>query len=251
MWIITHNFLKIIMKIQKFQKKFSVTREQINIKEEIFLALSDKRYLDRLSRNAKFAVIDGMSFEQQKLFMQKNKMYKKGYYASMYKSGYYGSSFELKEKKLKELKEKEFVPIKTDPKKALKQALNLLNTGFTLNKNVKKNAYHIEYGKCYHCDNDYCTCGEYSYEYTTVNYELRDKEYKEKTKIIKKVINLIKNNLLPIKYGKNEGIIYFEYCGRQVSFHDPKNQIKNVKKFNGCWTGVKNKKIPFTFLTKD
>jgi len=247
MWIITHNFLYFIMKIQKFKDPYTKYRNEINIKEEVFFALSDSRYLELLSYNAQQDVIDSMSFEQYKYFLKKNKKYSK-----KNKQGWTNFDFLiLKNKKLKELEkikvQNNFEKIKTEPQKALKQALNLLNVCFTINKNVKKKAYHTEYGACYHCGYDTCVCGEYAYDYTTVDYDLRDKEYFEKTKIIKKVINLIKNNLLPIKYGKNDGIVYFEYLGSQVSFHDPKNQIKNCKKFNGSWTGVPNKKIPFIF----
>lgn len=234
------------MKIKKFKSWRKFGRNEINIKEEVFLALSDRRYFNLLSDNARQDVINSMSFQQYKFFLKKNKIYKKIKKEYSWESD---STTELQLKIKKELvQKKEFVPICTDPKKALKQALNLLNVCFTINKNVKKKAYHTEYGACYHCGKDSCTCGEYSYSYTTVDYNLRDNEYNQKTKIIKKVINLIKNNLLPIKYGKNDGIIYFEYLGNQVSFHDPKNQIKNIKKFNGVWTGVPNKKIPFTFL---
>jgi hypothetical protein len=226
------------MKTQKFKVNSwsRIPRDRIDIKEEVFLVLSDRRYLNLLSSNAQADVIDKMTFDQYKKFLKKNKKY------NIYKKEV------LKEKKLKELQKTNYLPIKGDAKKALRQALNLLNVAFTLNKNVKKKAYHTEYGACYHCDHDSCICGEYAYAHTTVNYTLRDSEYAEKTKIIKKVINLIKNNLLPIKYGKNDGIVYFEYLGSQVSFHDPKNQI-NCKKFNGTWTGVPNKKIPFPFLT--
>jgi hypothetical protein len=232
------------MKKNKFKSIWGGTpRNEIDIKHEIFLALSDKRYLDLLSSNAQADVLDSMSFEQYKFFLKKNKLYKS--------TEEYGLAIQesiekriLKKKKEKELKKPRFVPICTNPKTALKQALRLLNAAFTLNKNVKKSAYDTQ--TCCEHGCDYCG---YSGSHTSVDYNLRDSEYAEKSKIIKKVINLIKNNLLPIKYGKNDGIVYFEYLGKQVSFHDPKNQIKNCKKFNGAWTGVPNKKIPFTFVS--
>lgn len=172
----------------------------------------------------------------------------------------YSKTFSIKEK---ELKKQNSIKIKTEPKKALTQALKLLNTAFTLNKNVKKKAYKEEkLDYCGRCDSSYeeaqkahfsCPESDWADCYfasTIVDYTLRDSEYSQKTKIIKKVINLIKNNLLPIKYGKNENIVYFEYCGRQISFHDPKNQINNVKKFNGVWNGIPNKKIPFDWIAR-
>lgn len=225
------------MKTQKFKvcPWERTTLDEINIKEQIFLALSDKRYLNLLSRNAKDAVIEAMSFDQYKKFLKKNKMYGSD------------SGFKLKTKKQRELKNPKFSVIKTDPEKALHQALNLLNTAFTLNKNVKKKAY--EYETCFFCGGDGCGCCGGDGVRCNVDYDLRGSEYREKTKIIKKVINLIKNNNLPIKYGKNDGVVYFEYLGSQVSFHDPKNEIKNCKRFKGIWTGVRNKKIPF-ILTK-
>lgn len=232
------------MKIQKFKVSYCrLARNEIDTKSEVFFALSDKRYLNLLSNNAWDDVITSMTFDQYKYFLKKNKWYNSA------------SLRILREKKKKELelfKKPKFLKIQTNPKLAiqtnpklaLKQALNLLNTGFTINKNVKKNAYMHD--TCSICHGEGCgSCDGTGIGYTSVDYDLRNKEYKEKTKIIKKVINLIKNNLLPIKYGKNDDIVYFEYLGRQVSFHDPKGQIKNVKKFNGAWTGVPNKKIPF------
>jgi len=127
---------------------------------------------------------------------------------------------------------------------SLNSALIALNACFTINKNVKKNAYSDEIMSC--CNDDCCDrcygCGEYIH--TTVDYDLRDNEYKRKTLILRSVIHAIRENRLPIKYGKLEGILYFQYLWNQVSFHDPKDQV-NAKEFNWIWNGIKNKKIPF------
>lgn len=132
----------------------------------------------------------------------------------------------------------------------LNEALNKLNICFTINKNVKIKAYHIKYyDHCAQCgaetEEENLNC-DHIFSWTTVNYKLRNSMYYDKTSLIITVINSIRKNKLPIKYGKNDGIVYFEYLGKQVSFHDPKNLIR-CKKFNGEWNQVKNKKIPFPF----
>lgn len=132
------------------------------------------------------------------------------------------------------------------------EVLKLLNKTFTLNKNVKKKAYqHIDCS-CYECWWSWytywytcCECtGSWLGVYTEVNYTLRDREYSRKTKYIKTAISLIQDNRLPIKYGKKDWVVFFEYRGSQVSFHDPKRQI-NCKPFDWEWTWIKNKRIPF------
>lgn len=130
-----------------------------------------------------------------------------------------------------------FTPPVKEVKGDLKDVLNLLNKCFLINKNVKKNAYtHIEY------INDYW----YEDTRTDVDYDLRDREYSRKTALIKTAIGLIRYNNLPIDFWKKEWIVYFEHNGKQVSFHDPKEQI--ICKFkNKNWSWIINKKIPFLF----
>jgi hypothetical protein len=75
---------------------------------------------------------------------------------------------------------------------------------------------------------------------------LRDREYSRKTALIKTAISLIQYNNLPIDYWKKEWIVYFEYQGKQLSFHDPKEKI--ICKFKDKnWSWIINKKIPFLF----
>ena len=143
------------------------------------------------------------------------------------------------------------IEIKKYKKSILIKCLKQLNNCFTINKNVKQKAYSTKTYIC-ECNNDitcnYCY-GTGVYDHTEVDYDLRNGMYKLKSLIIKECIILIKEYRLPIKYGKNEGIIYFEYLGHQVSFHDPKNKI-NCKKFNGVWNEIINKKIPFIINKK-
>lgn len=118
----------------------------------------------------------------------------------------------------------------------LHHALTLMNVCFSVNKNVKKWAYKREYED------------ERDFEgWVRVDYDLRDKMYNQKTALIIAVIRGIRENRLPIKYGKNKGIIYFKYLGRQVSFHDPQNII-HCKPYAGVWCGRRNKRIPFEFI---
>ena len=147
-----------------------------------------------------------------------------------------------------------FIPPIKEQKASLKDVLQLINKIFLINKNVKLNAYSVEITnlccRCWqHKNKNLISCPESDhdscrFENTIVDYDLRDKEYSRKTACIKTAIGLIKYNNLPIQYWKNKWIVYFEYRGRQVSFHDPKEQIicpyapKN-------WCGIKNKKIPF------
>jgi len=144
----------------------------------------------------------------------------------------------------------------------LKQTLKLINTCYTINKNVKQKAYTVvEYNHCQRCGRS--KEGYYNYyiggcdmhdwkdcyfEHTSVDKKLRDSEYKEKSKLIFKIIKNIKKYQLPIKYGKNDDVIYFQFNDIQCSFHDKSNQFANCKKFKGSWTGVPNKKIPFSFV---
>lgn len=120
----------------------------------------------------------------------------------------------------------------------LHHALTLLNACFSVNKNVKKWAYKREFED----DRDF-------EGWVHVDYTLRDKMYNQKTALIIAVIRGIRENRLPIKYGKNKGIVYFEYLGRQVSFHDPGNII-HCKPYAGVWCGRRNKRIPFEFNNK-
>src|SRR5574344_1295515 len=64
------------------------------------------------------------------------------------------------------------------------------------------------------------------------------KYYNQKTKLIAASINLIKNYKLPIKYGQKDEIIYFEFEGKQFSFHGF-SRI-GIKQFNGNWIGYPN-----------
>lgn len=141
------------------------------------------------------------------------------------------ADFVQREKKEKVREEK-----KEGEKMTLRHALVLLNACFSVNKNVKKWAYKREYED----DRDF-------EGWVHVDYTLRDKMYNQKTALIIAIIRGIRENRLPIKYGKNKGIIYFEYLGRQVSFHDPQNII-HCKPYAGVWCGRRNKKIPFGFI---
>lgn len=148
--------------------------------------------------------------------------------------------------------------LKPTKKTTLGHTLELLNIAFKVNVNVKNKAYTTtQLDRCGRCgctkeDNPFwdvnCLRSDFRecyFEQTEVDYYLRDKMYNQKQNLIKKIINNIKNYSLPIKYGKNNGIIYFEFKGTQCSFHDPKNYFKGLKKFAGSWTGVRNERKPF------
>jgi len=93
--------------------------------------------------------------------------------------------------------------------------LYLLNKTFLINADVKNRAYHTEYSNtCFWCgctqeeNNNYiCPAHERqicTFEWTTVNKSIKEKEYSRKTANLITVIKMIKDNNLPIKYGKNE-----------------------------------------------
>ena len=73
-------------------------------------------------------------------------------------------------------------------------------------------------------------------------YGVRSSEYSDfydkKIKLIAKAIDLIKIHNLPIKYGQKNEIIYFEFEGKQFSFHG--FPCESVKPFNGEWIGHPN-----------
>jgi hypothetical protein len=150
---------------------------------------------------------------------------------------------------------KEEIKIKKEKTRNIKSSLDdlnkilyHLNICFTINKNVKKKAY--EHNECSYCDGAGCSYCDYDGVYTEVDYAMRDNMYKNKTALIIFCISEIQKRRLPIKYGKNDGIVYFEYCSKQVSFHDPKNQI-NCKPFKGVWNEIPNIKIPFNWVKKN
>ena len=62
--------------------------------------------------------------------------------------------------------------------------------------------------------------------------------YTQKTKLIAKAIGLIKANNLSIKYGQKNEIIYFEFEGKQFSFHG--FPCRGIKSFKGEWIGHPN-----------
>ena len=64
------------------------------------------------------------------------------------------------------------------------------------------------------------------------------KYYDQKIKLIATSINLIKTYKLPIKYGQKNEIIYFEFEGKQFSFHG--FPCEGIKTFNGEWIGYPN-----------
>lgn len=134
----------------------------------------------------------------------------------------------------------------------IKKILHSLNSCWTINKNVKQKAY--KFYACPYCnslDNGsrdcICTYCRWYWGWTEVDYNMRDFMYFQKTKIIKFCIDQIKNHRLPIKYWKNNDIIYFQYLNQQVSFHDPFNKIE-CKKFKWNWTWKINKWIPYKFI---
>lgn len=73
-------------------------------------------------------------------------------------------------------------------------------------------------------------------------YGIRSSDYSEyynqKIKLIAASINLIKTYKLPIKYGQKDEIIYFEFEGKQFSFHGFPS--RGIKPFNGKWIGHPN-----------
>jgi hypothetical protein len=84
-----------------------------------------------------------------------------------------------------------------------------------------------------------------------VGWGLAAELYDNKTLFINKAICLIREHQLPIKYGyKNDDgrVIYFEYLGHQVSFHDPRNQVDCHKLYKGAWVGVRQNKSPFSCI---
>lgn len=73
-------------------------------------------------------------------------------------------------------------------------------------------------------------------------YGVRSSDYSEyydkKIKLIAKVIDLIKTYKLSIKYGQKNEIIYFEFEGKQFSFHG--FPCRGIKTFKGEWIGHPN-----------
>lgn len=59
--------------------------------------------------------------------------------------------------------------------------------------------------------------------------------YAQKEELIRKIVEKIKQFQLPIKYGVNDGIIYFAFEGEQFSFH---GTYRVLKKYNGNWIGT-------------
>jgi hypothetical protein len=111
----------------------------------------------------------------------------------------------------------------------LRDALQLLQRAFLINRKVKRDAYD-------HSDPFY----------TVVDYDLRDAMYEWKAAHINKAIKMIREHNLPIKYGKLGGVAYFEYLGEQVSFHDPYGQVTPCKQFKGAWIGRPQPTSPFS-----
>ena len=64
------------------------------------------------------------------------------------------------------------------------------------------------------------------------------KYYTQKLLLISKAIELIKNHNLSIKYGQKNEIIYFEFEGKQFSFHG--FPCREIKSFKGEWIGHPN-----------
>ena len=62
--------------------------------------------------------------------------------------------------------------------------------------------------------------------------------YTQKVLLIAKAIELIKNYNLSIKYGQKNQIVYFEFEGKQFSFHG--FPCESLKPFNGDWIGHPN-----------
>lgn len=62
--------------------------------------------------------------------------------------------------------------------------------------------------------------------------------YNKKIKLIAKAIDLIKIHNLSIKYGQKNEIIYFEFEGKQFSFHG--FPCREIKAFKGEWIGHPN-----------
>ena len=171
----------------------------------------------------------------------------------------------LTSRKEKKVVKRYVPPVTEDKRKKLVKAyfiicLKILNKIFTLNKNVKIRSYTTRQEEC-RCgwEDIYCDrCwGTWRYDYTKVDYDLRDSEYAEKTLLIRRVISLIREYNLPISYGYKEDklwdkIIYFSVIRKwklhQVSFHDPKRLIK-CKPYPWEWIGVRNKKIPFWWVS--
>jgi len=139
-------------------------------------------------------------------------------YADNFSAAAYSFIMNYKNKKRKKIEKIEKVKSTWEKKEAsLKDALYLLNKTFLINKDVKNRAYHTEYSNtCFRCGcpeeqeesyNYICPAHERqscTFERTTVDYEIRDKEYSRKTANIISIIKMIKDNHLPIKYGKND-----------------------------------------------
>lgn len=73
-------------------------------------------------------------------------------------------------------------------------------------------------------------------------YGTRSSDYSEyydkKIKLIAKAIDLIKTHNLSIKYGQKNEVIYFEFEGKQFSFHG--FPCREIKSFKGKWIGHPN-----------
>jgi len=63
------------------------------------------------------------------------------------------------------------------------------------------------------------------------------KYYNKKEKLLIQILSNIKKYALNIKYGMNDGIMYFAVDGEQFSFHSP--FIIIGKKYKGEWQGTK------------
>lgn len=77
---------------------------------------------------------------------------------------------------------------------------------------------------------DYDQANEYS--------EAKNSFYEEKSNKIKEAIHLIKKYKIPIKWGVNDWICYFNIHWRQISFHIFTN--KKYKKYNWKWSYRRN-----------
>ncbi len=109
--------------------------------------------------------------------------------------------------------------------KKLQEALKLLQITFIINRKVKRGR---------------------------VGRGLSNYLYSQKNEQIKEIIALIKDHQLPIKYGwgtdgQGGKVIYFEYLGKQISFHDPEWLIE-CKRFKGKWDGRRHRSSPISHL---
>lgn len=125
-----------------------------------------------------------------------------------------------------------------------KNILKKIDKIFLINKKVKDLAYNTYYDTYY---NEY---------HTDKHYGLASAMYFKKEKYLVEVIDEIKKEKLPVKYGWSyddfgNKVLYFSYLKNQASFHIADwSKFKNLKTYKGDWIGRIQTRAPFVRFYK-